>query len=143
VQQKRYTQFPLYCDILCSSFWSLTLQGIQTRVYKKFQDWPPEARTASGTALYQQVQYYRCFVSQSSEFYRHNPLCCFSTSVLYFCCFFRNDSVRKLLDTFLYLVVIKMRTIFNTVEFRELIFFLLDMSELYHCLNRNRLLLGY
>jgi hypothetical protein len=27
---------------------------------------------------------YRCFVSQSSEFCRHNPLCCFSTSV--YCC---------------------------------------------------------
>jgi len=27
---------------------------------------------------------YRYFVSQSSEFCRHNPLCCFSTSV--YCC---------------------------------------------------------
>jgi len=27
------------------------------------------------------VQLYRYFVSQSSEFYRHNPLCCFSMSV--------------------------------------------------------------
>jgi len=31
------------------------------------------------------VQFYRDFVSQSSEFFRHNPLCCFSTSV-YCCC---------------------------------------------------------
>jgi hypothetical protein len=30
------------------------------------------------------VHLYRCFVSQSSEFCRHNPLCCFSTSV--YCC---------------------------------------------------------
>jgi hypothetical protein len=30
-------------------------------------------------------QLYRYFVSQSSEFCRHNPLCCFSTSVY---CFF-------------------------------------------------------
>jgi len=30
------------------------------------------------------VQLYRYFVSQSSEFCRHNPLCCFSTSV-YLC----------------------------------------------------------
>jgi len=30
------------------------------------------------------MQLYRYFVSQSSEFYRHNPLCCFSTSV--YCC---------------------------------------------------------
>jgi hypothetical protein len=31
---------------------------------------------------------YRYFVSQSSEFCRHNPLCCFSASV-YCCCLFR------------------------------------------------------
>jgi hypothetical protein len=30
------------------------------------------------------VQLYRYFVSQSVEFWRHNPLCCFSTSV--YCC---------------------------------------------------------
>jgi len=30
------------------------------------------------------VQLYCYFVSQSSEFCRHNPLCCFSTSV--YCC---------------------------------------------------------
>jgi hypothetical protein len=30
----------------------------------------------------------RSFVSQSSEFCRHKPLCCFSTSV-YCCCLFR------------------------------------------------------
>jgi hypothetical protein len=35
------------------------------------------------------------FVSQSSEFCRRNPLCCFSTSVVYFVM----DSVRELLDT--------------------------------------------
>jgi hypothetical protein len=33
------------------------------------------------------VQLYRYFVSQSSEFCRNNPLCCFSTSV-YYCCLF-------------------------------------------------------
>jgi len=32
------------------------------------------------------VQLYRYFESQSSEFYRHNPLCCFSMNV---CCLFR------------------------------------------------------
>jgi hypothetical protein len=32
------------------------------------------------------LQLYRYFVSQSSQFYRHNPLCCFSMSV-YFCCY--------------------------------------------------------
>jgi len=34
------------------------------------------------------VQLYRCFVSQSSEVCRHNPLCCFSASV-FCCCLFR------------------------------------------------------
>jgi len=33
------------------------------------------------------MQLYRYFVSQSSEFCRHNPLCCFSTSA--YCCLFR------------------------------------------------------
>jgi len=32
----------------------------------------------------QQVHLYRYFVSQSCEFCRHDPLCCFSTSV--YCC---------------------------------------------------------
>jgi hypothetical protein len=45
-----------------------------------FPDWPPGARTANDTALCHYVQLYRYFMSQSSEFYRHNPLCCFSTS---------------------------------------------------------------
>jgi hypothetical protein len=45
------------------------------------------------------MQLYRYFVSQSSEFCCHNPLCCFSTSV--YCCkrIFRYDLVRKFLDT--------------------------------------------
>jgi hypothetical protein len=39
-------------------------------------------------------------VSQSSEFCRHNPSCCFSKSVYCcFCSYFVIDSVRKLLDT--------------------------------------------
>jgi hypothetical protein len=50
---------------------------------KKFPDWPPGATTANGTALCHKVQLYSYFVSQYSEFCRHNPLCCFSTSV---CC---------------------------------------------------------
>jgi hypothetical protein len=33
------------------------------------------------------VQLYRYYMSQSSEFCRHNTLCCFSTSV--YCCLFR------------------------------------------------------
>jgi hypothetical protein len=48
---------------------------------------------------YSSLQLHCYFMSQSGEFYRHNPLCCFSTSV--YCCkhIFRYDSVRKLLDT--------------------------------------------
>jgi len=42
----------------------------------------------NGTALCHWLQLYRYFVSQSSEFCRHNPSCCFSTSV-YCCCLFR------------------------------------------------------
>jgi hypothetical protein len=51
---------------------------------QKFPDWPPGASTANDTALFHQVQLYRYFMSQSSEFCRHNSLCCFSTSV--YCC---------------------------------------------------------
>jgi len=47
---------------------------------QKFPDWPPGARTANGTAFCHYVQLYLYFVSQSSAFCRHNPLCCFSTS---------------------------------------------------------------
>jgi hypothetical protein len=51
---------------------------------QKFPDWPSGERTANGTALCHQVQLYRYFVTQSSEFCHHNPLCCLSTSV--YCC---------------------------------------------------------
>jgi hypothetical protein len=54
---------------------------------QKFPDWPPGTRTANGTALWHYEQFYRYFVSQSSEFCRYNPLCCFSASV--YCCLFR------------------------------------------------------
>jgi len=43
---------------------------------QKFPDWQPGAKTATGRALCHQVQLYRYFVSQSSEFCRHNPLYC-------------------------------------------------------------------
>jgi hypothetical protein len=55
---------------------------------QKFPDWPPTASIANGTALCHYVQLYRYFVSQSSEFCRHKPLCCFLTSV-FCCCLFR------------------------------------------------------
>jgi hypothetical protein len=67
------------------------------RCNQKFPDWPPGARTANSTALCHWVQLYHYFVSQSSEFFRHNPLCDFSTSV--YCFLFRYDPVWKLLDT--------------------------------------------
>jgi hypothetical protein len=65
---------------------------------QKFLDWPPGARTANGTALCHKIQLYHYFVSQSSEFCHHNPLCCFWTSVSC-CCLFHYVSVWKLLDT--------------------------------------------
>jgi hypothetical protein len=71
---------------------------------QKFPDWPPGARIANGTALCHYVHLYRYFVSQSSEFCFHNPLCCFLMRV-YCCCFFFFfviDSVQKLLVTPLY-----------------------------------------
>jgi hypothetical protein len=45
------------------------------------------------------VQLYRYSVSQSNEFCRYKPFCCFSTSVYYCRCLFSYDSVRKRLDT--------------------------------------------
>jgi hypothetical protein len=77
--------------------WSQTWRCIQ-----KFPDWLPGARTANGTALCHQVQLYRHCVSQSSEFCRHNPLCCFSTSV--YCCK-RIFRYRLSPETFGYIVV--------------------------------------
>jgi len=40
---------------------------------QKFQDWPPGARTANGTAPCRWVQLYRYFVGQSNE--SSNPFC--------------------------------------------------------------------
>jgi len=50
------------------------------------------------------VHFYRYFMSLSSEFCRHNPLYCFSTSVYCYKLIFRYDSVRKPLDTPLYTI---------------------------------------
>jgi hypothetical protein len=76
------------------------LPGIRGCI-QKFPDWPPGARTANDTALCYYVQLYRYFVSQSSESCRHNPLCCFPTSV-YRCCLFR---YRQSPETFEYILV--------------------------------------
>jgi hypothetical protein len=72
-------------------------EGIRGCV-QKFTDWPTGARTANGTALCYYAQLYRYFVSQSSEFCRHNPLCFFSTTNTEGKRIFLYDSVRKLLD---------------------------------------------
>jgi hypothetical protein len=56
---------------------------------QKFPDWPPGARTANGTALCHWMQFFRCFVSQSSKCCRHNPFCCFSTSFYFYKYVFR------------------------------------------------------
>jgi len=60
------------------------MENIIRGYIQKFPDWPPGASTENGTALCQYVQLYRYFMSQSSEFCRHKPLCCFSASV--YCC---------------------------------------------------------
>jgi hypothetical protein len=72
---------------------------------QKFPYWTPGARTANGTALCHWVQLYRYFVSQSSEFCCHSPLCCFSTSVCC-CCLFR---YRLSPETFGYTLVFHLR----------------------------------
>jgi hypothetical protein len=85
---------------------------------QKFPDWPSGARTANGTVLCHYVQFYSYFVSQSSEFCRHNTLCCFTTSV--HCCFlFRYDSVRKLLDTPSYGTSWALQTTFTVPSLRS------------------------
>jgi len=70
---------------------------------QKFPDWPPGARTANGLALCYQVQLYRYFVSQSSEFCRNNHSCYFSASV---CCCKRIFRYRLSPETFGYTLVI-------------------------------------
>jgi hypothetical protein len=82
------------CYTLCMHFWTSAIPKqrqlpLLRGCIQKFPDWPPGARTVNGTALCHYMQLYRYFVSQSSEFCRRNPLCCFSTSVYYCCCLFR------------------------------------------------------
>jgi hypothetical protein len=62
--------------------WMISLfdQRHVRRCIQKFPDWPPEARTANGTALCHSVQLYRYFVSQSSEFCRHNEVVHYSST---------------------------------------------------------------
>jgi hypothetical protein len=89
-------------------------------VYPNFPDWSPAARTANGKALCHYVQLYRYFVSQSSEFYRHNPLCCFSMSVYCCCCCCCLFCYRLSPKTFGYTLVhmyIRLRSVFMFLSF--------------------------
>jgi hypothetical protein len=56
------------------------------RCNQKFPNWLSGAKPTNDASLCHYVQLYRYFVSQSSEFCRHNPLRCFSTCVCCCCC---------------------------------------------------------
>jgi hypothetical protein len=84
----RKTDYPPPSSAEVKNAWSYASTHTIGGCIQKFPDWPPGARIANGTALCHYVQLYRYFVSQSSEFCCHNPLCCFSTCV-YCCCLFR------------------------------------------------------
>jgi len=97
--------FPWMSKVL--HVWGRRTRRLKTTLYvrgciQKFPDWQPGARTANGTALCHKVQLYRYFVSQYSEFCRHNLSCCFSTSVYCCKCIFR---YRISLETFWYTLV--------------------------------------
>jgi hypothetical protein len=81
---------------------------------QKFPDWPPGARTANGIGSLPLGASYCYFVSQSSEFYRHNPLCCFSTSSTKGKRIFPYDSVRELLDSPSYIVSLAVNKLIAT-----------------------------
>jgi len=85
-----------------TAFKCLCLRGC----IQKFPDWLPGATTANGKTLCHYMQLCRYFVSQSSAFFRHNPFCCFSTSV-----YFRKRIFRYRLtpETFGYILVWKKR----------------------------------
>jgi hypothetical protein len=71
-------------------WWSHDLDmnlGMVWECIQKFLDRPPGVRTANGTAFCHYIQLYRYFVSQSSEFFHQNPLCCFLKNVC--CCLFQ------------------------------------------------------
>jgi len=65
---------------------------------KSFRTGRLERELQMVTALCHEVQLYRYFVSQSSEFCRHSPLCCLST-IVYFCYLFCYQLRWKILDT--------------------------------------------
>jgi hypothetical protein len=80
----RYVSSLTDLDSYLYSFFGFILEGKLTRVYPKVPEmaaWREDCK----------VQLYRYFVRQSSEVCRHEPLCCFSTSVYccYYCCLLR------------------------------------------------------
>jgi hypothetical protein len=77
----------------------ITPKAIIRWCIQKSPDWPPEARTANGTALCLQVQFYRYFVSQSVVIFAAINLCVASQRVFIVVVYFVIDSVRKLLDS--------------------------------------------
>jgi len=77
----------------------LTVRSLYTKVSPKVSGltaWSENCKLCSSLQL---SAIYRYFVSQSSQFCRHYPLCCFSTSVYVLSVYFVIDSVRKLLST--------------------------------------------
>jgi hypothetical protein len=93
----------LFSKVFTFDFFGSSFMCSLRRCIQKFPDWPLGARTANGTALCQQVQLYRYFMSQSSEFCSHNPLCYFSTNVCC-CCLFRYGlSTETFWYTFIYI----------------------------------------
>jgi hypothetical protein len=75
-----------------ASFWW------HTRVYPKVSGLPAWSENCKWYCSLPLGAVVSLFVSQSSEFCRHNPLCCFSTSVYCWSIYYIIDSVRKLLD---------------------------------------------
>jgi len=77
--------YDLWCNVLvisCANKWNRpSYEGVSKSSRTGRLEW-----TANGRALCHYVQFYRYFVSHSSEFYHHNPSYCFSTSVYCCCC---------------------------------------------------------
>jgi hypothetical protein len=80
--------YNISCFLSYSIFGNAVVINIRGCI-QTFPDWPLGTRTANGKALCHQMQLYHYLVSHSSEFCYHNPLCCFSPSVYYYCCLVR------------------------------------------------------
>jgi bacterioferritin-associated ferredoxin len=107
LSQKLASSFITWNDVFLTAV-TPAVMVLHTRVFPEVSGlaaWSENCKWYSSLPL-DAMQLYRYFVSQCSEFSRHNPLCYFSTSVVYFVI----GSVRKLLVTLscssiLYLVV--------------------------------------